>query len=103
MELLPIDASFGVELPLQLANDGFERPIFRPSAEAVIDGLPVAIAQIVTDLRQVAPRGAGAQNPEDAVEHLPVVLVRAAAYGQPRPSTSGSTGSMRSNCSSVSS
>lgn len=79
IELLPIDASFGVEFPLQMANDGFERPIFRPSAEAVIDGLPVAIAQIVTDLMLVAPRGAGAQNPEDAVEHLPVVLVRAAA------------------------
>jgi len=57
-----------------MANDGLQRSILGPPAEAVVDRLPVAVP-----LGQVAPGSAGTEDPEDAVEDLPVVLERTAA------------------------
>ena len=44
----------------------------RPSREARMDGLPLGIV-----LGQIAPRGAGLENPADRVDDLPVVDARA--------------------------
>lgn len=51
----------------------------------VVDGLPLAVAKIVTDLRQVAPGRFGAPNPEDGVENRVMILVGVTAsidFGQ---------------------
>src|SRR5262249_48543431 len=47
--------------------------VLAPAVEAVVDGLPGAVA-----LRRVRPGGAGGQGPEDAVDQRPVVLPGAA-------------------------
>ena len=60
-------------------------PGLAPAVEAVVDGRVRPVA-----LRQVAPRRARAQHPEDAVQHPPVVYLRL----QPRATSCGSSGSI---------
>src|SRR6516164_4029767 len=67
-----------VEPQLQPLQDAVEQAALAQLVEAVVDGLPGAVA-----LGQVAPGGAGVQPPEHAVEHQAVVLPLAARLARP--------------------
>ena len=52
----------------------FEEAGFRPAAELLVDGVPLAEMLV-----EIAPRRAGPRDPEDAIENLPVILRRSPA------------------------
>src|SRR5262249_54315207 len=58
-----------VQLEQEGVQDSGPGAVFAPAVEAVVDGLPGAVA-----LGGVGPGGAGVQVPEDAVDQGPVVL-----------------------------
>jgi len=76
-EQVGVDQPGFVEPQLQALDDLVQQAAAAEVAEAVVDGLPGAEA-----LGQVAPRGAGVQAPEDAVEHQAVVLPLSAPLGR---------------------
>lgn len=61
---LPVDVSIVIELHLQRFEDVGKDAALAPLAEVVVHRLPGTIS-----IRQITPGGAGAENPEDAVEH----------------------------------
>src|SRR5262245_25004304 len=63
-----------VQLEQQGVEDVGPGAVFAPAVEAVVDGLPGAVAA-----RRIRPGGAGVQVPEDAVDERPVVVPRVAA------------------------
>ena len=65
-------------LLVQRVEHQFEQAGFRPAAELLVDGVP--LAEIVV---QIAPRRTGPRDPEDAVENLPVILRRPPALAAP--------------------
>jgi hypothetical protein len=79
----PIQFAFRIDLGEQFLEEPFPDPLPLPAPQAVVAGLPRTIP-----LREVAPRGAGTGDPEDAVEDLSVFLIRMAdvprAGGQER-------------------
>src|SRR5262249_17741410 len=77
-EQVGVDQTGLVQPQLQPLDDALEQAALAQLAEAVVDGLPGAVA-----LRQVGPGGGGVQPPEDAVEHRAVVLPLAAARTRP--------------------
>ena len=64
-------------------GQGFEHQLeqaaLRPAAELPVDRVPLAEMPV-----QIAPRHAGARDPEDAVENPPVILRRPPALAAPR-------------------
>lgn len=62
--------------PVHPAEDGLVEAlpgaVLTPAAEALVAGLPGAVA-----LRQITPGTPGGQNPQDPVDHLPVLAPRA--------------------------
>src|SRR5271156_3001934 len=62
-EQVPVDASIGLALHLQMFQDPLPEASAGPTAEAAVDGLPGTEA-----FGQVAPGGPGGLVPEDAVE-----------------------------------
>src|SRR5262245_16584017 len=70
-EEVPVDAAAGLGPGLEVVEDPAPQAALAPAVEAGVDGLPGA-----EKLRQVAPGRAGAEDPEDAVDHEPVVLRR---------------------------
>jgi hypothetical protein len=71
---VPVDAALRVQAHLEGLQEEVESARFAEGVEAVVDGLPLAVA-----FGQVAPGGAGVQSPEDAVEDGAVVLPLAAS------------------------
>jgi hypothetical protein len=69
---VPVDATLFVESHLQPFQDGVERALFAPAAEAVVGRLPRAIT-----LGQIAPGRARIQNPKHGGDHR--------AMASPRP------------------
>ena len=65
---IPVDLPAGIGLGLQLLQNTLPEAIARPAHEAVIAGLPGAVAR-----RHVAPRRARLFSPENAIENTPVV------------------------------
>ena len=88
----PVQPSLRIRLPLQCRQDAIPDPGLLPPIEAGGDRLPRAVS-----LGQGAPRTAGAQDPEDAVEDRPVVVSGTTGTGLLR----GSSGRSRSHCASV--
>ncbi len=68
-EQVGVDQPGLVQPQLQPLDDAVEQPALTHLVEAVVNGLPGAVA-----LGQVALGGAGVQPPEDTVEHQAVVL-----------------------------
>jgi hypothetical protein len=68
-EQIPVDTSVGLGAGLEVSEDAVPQAVLAPGVEARVDGFPGS-----EKLRQVAPGGAGVQNPEDAVDHQSVVL-----------------------------
>ena len=64
-----VEAAALVELQVQPVQDAVDHALAPPAAEAVVDALPLPIAP-----GQLAPLGAGVEDPEDAVERRPVVI-----------------------------
>src|SRR5262245_52306270 len=83
-EQVGVDQPRLVEPQLQPLDDAVELATAAQVGEAVVDGLPGAVA-----LGQVAPGGAGVQPPEDAVEQRAVVLPLAAPLARPRREEGG--------------
>src|SRR5262245_10253617 len=73
-EQVPVDPAVGLALGLQVLQELLPQAVAGPLAEAVVDGRPRAEA-----LGEVAPGGAGGQDPEDAVEQEAVVFPLAPA------------------------
>jgi hypothetical protein len=67
----PIDLALRVRLGLQRGEDPVPDPGLAPAVEPARDGADRAVA-----LGQVAPRRAGAQDPQDAAHDPAVVVVR---------------------------
>lgn len=67
-----------LDVAIMRGGDGIHHPIpnarFSPAHEAIVASCARAIA-----FRQVAPRCAGSQYPEDAVQHAPVIDTRHAS------------------------
>jgi hypothetical protein len=76
VKLRPVDLIIEIHVLTEFSKDAMERAILGPGAKSVIDGLPVAIT-----LGQVAPRGAGAEDPEDGVDDGTGVVVEASSTG----------------------
>jgi len=70
--LADINAAAFKEVFGQLLNDAFKNPCSHPLLEAPMAGLIRRIA-----LRNVLPRRSGAKHPQDAVEHLAGMALRA--------------------------
>jgi hypothetical protein len=70
----PFQGSRRVGLPLHGLEHALPDAQTAKAHQPVVAGLPRAVA-----LGQIAPGGAGAQHPEDAVENLAMILVLAAA------------------------
>jgi hypothetical protein len=70
---LPLDLALGIRLCLERLQDPFPDPGTTPAHQAVVTGLPGAIP-----VGEIPPRGAGAQAPEDPIDHLTMVFVRMA-------------------------
>src|SRR5436309_15791997 len=64
-----VDEAVAVELQQQGVEDLGPGAVLAPAVEAVVDGLPGAVAR-----RGVGPGGAGVQVPEDAVDQRAVVV-----------------------------
>ncbi len=60
----PNDVADGFGLALQGLEGLLPDPAAAPTEQPIMAGLPLPIP-----LRQIAPRGTGAQHPENAVEH----------------------------------
>jgi len=73
---LPVEVSARVGLLLDRRKEARPDPRLAPAIKAARDGSPWAIA-----LRQVAPRGASAEEPEDTIEDAAVVGGWAACFG----------------------
>ena len=72
-EQIPVDTSVGLGAGLEVIEDAVPQAALAPAIEARVDGFPGS-----EKLRQVAPGGAGVEDPEDAVDHEAVVLGRTA-------------------------
>src|SRR2546423_264508 len=70
-----VDEAVAVELQQQGVEDLGPGAVLAPAVEAVVDGLPGAVA-----LWGVRPGGAGVQVPEDAVDKRAVVLPGVAGF-----------------------
>src|SRR5262249_22121489 len=70
-EQVPVDLASRLGAGLEVVEDAVPGAALAPAVEAGVDGLPRA-----EELGQVAPGGAGVQDPEDAVDHEAVVLGR---------------------------
>src|SRR5262249_33478637 len=70
-----LDAAGAVEIEQQRVEDFGPRAVLAPAVEAVVDGLPGAVAPW-----GVGPGGAGVQVPEDAVDQRAMVLERATGF-----------------------
>ena len=72
------DPPFQLARSVGVALERLEHPLpdalAPPAQEAVVAGVPRAVA-----FGQIAPARAGAQHPENAVEHLAMILILAAA------------------------
>lgn len=66
------DQAIFTQAQMQMPQNPFESAIVSPLPEALVHRFPRAIV-----LRQVAPFGARAQDPENAVEHLAIIPPRA--------------------------
>jgi hypothetical protein len=96
----PVQPSGGILFLLDGRQQPVPDPGQPPAAEPAVDGAPGAVP-----LRQVAPGGAGAELPEDAVEEEAVVLGRLAGLrllgrqqrGQPSPLRLGEVATMNSH------
>src|SRR5262249_59682646 len=90
--LLQIQMTFVVECLREDFEDAPQYAGTHPVLKSPVAGLIGRVS-----VRQVGPRGAGPQNPEDAIEHKAVL-----PPGRPRPSSrrgsSGKKGPMRSHC-----
>jgi len=73
---IPVEVSARVGLLLDRRKEARPDPRLAPAIKAARDGSPWAIA-----LRQVAPRGASAEEPEDTIEDAAVVGGWAACFG----------------------
>src|SRR5438552_4000065 len=73
----PVDVPVLVELDLQGLDDGGEDAALTPLAEVVVHRLPGAEA-----FRQVPPRGAGGEDPEDTVELRSSIAGRTSCPGR---------------------
>src|SRR5207245_9108730 len=73
---IPVEGSPRVGLLLDRRKEARPDPRLAPAIKAARDGSPWAIA-----LRQVAPRGASAEEPEDTIEDAAVVGGWAACFG----------------------
>ncbi len=72
----PVEPAVYVRPPVQGGEDLLPDVGLLPVAKPAVDGAPQT-----ESLGQVAPRGAGAQDPENAFEHGPVVLGGPAGAG----------------------
>jgi hypothetical protein len=72
----PVQPPIHVRLPLQGGEDPIPDSSPLPTAEAAGDGPPGAVPR-----GQIAPRRAGAQDPEDAIDHRAVVVGGASSAG----------------------
>ena len=70
---LPVDVSGGLRFALEHLQDLLPDPIAPPAHQPVVAGLAGTIP-----FREVPPGGAGAEAPENAIDHLPVVFIRVA-------------------------
>src|SRR5690349_6385559 len=68
---VPVDLAALVRLGLQVREDALPDPGLAPAVEPARYGAHRAVAP-----RQVAPQRAAAMDPQNAVQNLPVVLVR---------------------------
>jgi hypothetical protein len=66
---LAAQAAVALEVIEQPGEELGPHPILAPAIEAVVDGLPGAVA-----FRDIAPGGAGVEDPEDAVEAIAMGL-----------------------------
>jgi hypothetical protein len=73
---VPIDLTGGIGLRLDLGKDAVPEAGLTPTVEAAGDGGPGTVA-----LGQVPPRGASAQNPQNAVDDLAMISRRTASPG----------------------
>src|SRR5271168_4396529 len=72
---VPIDLARLVQPHAQRSENAVERAIATPAAESIVNRAPGAVA-----FRHIAPRGAGSQHPEHAVEGRPVIVPFSATF-----------------------
>lgn len=70
VELSPVDLVFEIEFLLELIDNPIERAVLNPRPKTVVDGLPFAVP-----VERISRRSAGAQDPEQTVDNLLVILV----------------------------